>query len=160
GEWYSRDSDFAVDLGYRAAQPVQPAPGGVANAGRPFAWRAVPLASGYRLRIAARPHGDALFDSGILDVTSVFVSGLPSGRRLHATLTTTYVESSVDSSFEFQTEASSTASGPVLAAFAATVEVRAMSGPGAAWPRTLLDKVVKQQRAPGVSCVEFALALV
>ncbi len=63
GSWHSRDSDFAVRLGYGAAQPIHPRPGGTADARRPFAWQTVPLAVGYRLRIAraakARPSSTA-----------------------------------------------------------------------------------------------------
>lgn len=158
--WYSRDSDFAVRLGYGAAQPIHPRPGGTADAQKPFAWQAVPLAVGYRLRISPNRDGSALFDSGVVSVTRVFAPALPADRTLSATLSTVYADRTLERSFEFR-------AGPgvpderrrVEAAFAATVDVGAMSGPLGAWPRTPLAEVVSQHGVTGPGCVELALTL-
>jgi hypothetical protein len=160
GGWYSRDSDFAVQLGYGAAQPIHPRPGGTADARRPFAWQAVPLAVGYRLCISSSRGGSTLFDSGAVSVTRMFVPALPAGRLLSARLSTVYADRTRERSFDFR-------AGPgapderrrVEAAFAATVDVRAMAGPRGAWPRTPLAEVVGQQRVAGPGCVELALTL-
>ena len=45
------------------------------------------------------------------------------------------------------------------AALAATAEVRAMAGLTNAWPRTLLEEVVRLQGVSGPGCVEFAITL-
>ena len=161
GSWYSRDADFAVAIGYHAAEPLHPRPGGSANQRRPFAWQPVLLATGYRLRIGATPGSAALFDSGILGVSSTFVADLPTRRTLHATLTTVYVNRTIERRFEFQVEPGTTdEDGFVDAALAATVEVRRMAGPRGAWSRTLLADVVSQEHVAGPGCVEFAQALV
>jgi hypothetical protein len=161
GGWYSRDSDFAVELGYHPAEPIHPRPGAIADARRPFAWQPAPLATGYRLRIGVTPGDASLFDSGMLNVSSTFVAGLPPGRTLYATLTTAYIGRSLDRRFEFRVEPGQTAEADYVdAALAATVEVRAMAGPRGAWPRTLLDQIVKQHEVAGPGCVELAVALV
>jgi hypothetical protein len=158
--WRWRDSDFALLLEYRATQPIYPRSGETADLGRPFSWEPAPLATGYRLRIGSRPAGSELHDSGVLRVTSRFVEGLPAGRKLFATLTTVYADRSSDYHFEFHAHPGTpTESRFVQAALAATAEVRAMAGFTGAWPRTLLEEVVRSQGVSGPGCVEFALTL-
>jgi hypothetical protein len=159
GRWYSRDSDFAVNLGYKAAEPLHPRPGAIADARRPFAWQPVPLAVGYRLRIGRS--GSTLFDSGLVGVPRLFVPALPAGRPLQATLSTVYADRTIERSFEFQPGRDvPDERRRVEAALAATADVRAMAGPRGAWPRTPLADVVAQQHTTGPGCVELALALV
>jgi hypothetical protein len=158
--WYARDNVFAVALGYRGAEPLHPRPGGMASPGRPFTWQPVPLATGYRLRIGATPGSSALFDSGVLGVSTTFVPELPTERTLFATLTTAFTDRTLERAFEFRAEPGTTdENGFVEAALAATVEVREMFGARGAWPNTLLDAVVKEQRVAGAGCVELARAL-
>ena len=158
--WYSRDSDFAVELGYRAAQPTEPRPAGIADAHRPFEWQPVPLATGYRLRIGPARGSATLFDSGVLGVTRTFVADLPPGRNLFATLTTVYADRTLDHEFEFRAgQGAPDEKQLVEAALAATLDVRAMAGPRGAWPRTPLAEMVVQQRVSGPGCVELALVL-
>lgn len=161
GEWYTRDSDFALRLGYRAAPLVHPLPGNSADARRPFEWQPVPLASGYRLRIGPRRGSASLYDSGVVSTSRTFVPALPAGRTLFATLTTAYADRSIEHPFEFRTTAGTPDESRIVeAALATTVEVRAMAGFRGAWPRTLLDAVVKRQQVTGPGCVELAMALI
>ncbi len=159
--WYWRDSDFALLLGHRIVQPTYPRPSGTADLSRPFQWQPAPLASGYRLRIGSTPGGFEFHDSGVIRVTSRFVEGLPLGSTLFGTLTTVYADRSLDHRFEFRAQsAAPTEDSFVRAALAAAAEVQAMSGYSGAWPRTLLDEVVRQQGVGGPGCSELAFTLV
>jgi hypothetical protein len=158
--WYSRDSDFALQLGCRAARLIHPRPGERANLSRPFRWQSTPLATGYRLRIGRRPGGAELHDSGLVHVTRRFVDSLPAGLTLFATLTTVYPDRSIDHQVEFRAQPGTpTETSYVEAALAATTAVRDMAGVSGAWPRTLLADVVRQQGARVPDCEDFALAL-
>lgn len=158
--WYWRDSDFAFRVGYRGAHLVYPRPGETADLRRPFRWQPAPLATSYRLRMGSRPGGSDLHDSGVLHVTHRFVEMLPAERELFATLTTVYSDRSSDRHFELRAQPGAPTEGDLVeAALAATAEVRAMAGLSGAWPRTMLDDVVRQAGARGPGCVEFALTL-
>ena len=158
GEWYARDIDFAIRLGYEAARPLHPS-GKVVDLRRPFIWTAPPMASGYRLRIGSSPGGSELHDSGEIDVTRRFVAALPEGQRLHATLTTMYLNRSVDHPFEFYARPGHPNEAVLVeAALAATAAVRDMAGPtDHPWPRSLLGRIVRKRGHGG--CVEYADAL-
>ena len=158
--WYWRDSDFALRVGYRGAHLIYPRPGATADLRRPFRWQPAPLATSYKLRIGSRPGGSDLHDSGVLRVTHRFVEALPAGRKLFATLTTVYNDRSIDRTFALRAQPGEPTEGDLVeAALAATAEVRAMAGLRGAWPRTMLDDVVRQAGAAIPTCGEFALTL-
>jgi hypothetical protein len=158
--WYWRDSAFAFRVGYHGAQLIYPRPGETANLRRPFRWQPAPLATRYRLRIGSKPGGSDLYDSGMVRVTQRFVEMLPAGRKLFATLTTVYNDRSTESGFELLAQPGEPKEGDLVkAALAATAEVRAMAGVSDAWPRTMLDDVVRQAGLARPTCVEFAITL-
>jgi len=160
GHWYTRDSDFAVELGHRAPEPVHPLPGATTDPQRPFEWAPVPLASGYRLRIESRDGGAPLYDTGLVRVARTFVPELPAGRMLLATLTTVYADRSVERSYNFQaSRGEPDERGYVAAALTSTARLRALGAPAGAWPRTLLAEVTREHHMRGPGCVEFAVAL-
>ena len=158
--WRFSDADFAIGLGYRQALPIFPVPSQYTDPRRPFVWSADPMASGYRLRIGSAEGRSDLYDSGPIGVTGRFVEGLPPGRRLFATLTTLYADRALDAHFAFQAGTGSPGEREAIqAALDVTVTVRGMAGYDAAWPRTILERVVRGLKADGPGCVEFAHAL-
>jgi hypothetical protein len=158
--WRYRDADFAFDLGYRAASITHPAPGRTADGSRPFAWSADPMAGRYRLRIGSAEGRSDLHDSGPIGVSETFVTGLPPGRRFFGTLTTFYADRTIESRFVFRAGPGNPGEGDaVAAALRMTAAMRGMAGYDAAWPRTILDKVVRDAKTPGPGCEQFADAL-
>ena len=153
--------DFAVGLEYRAARPTYPQWGETAYLGRPLVWERVPLAESYRLRIGLTRGGSELLDTGPLGVTRRFVTGLPRRRTLFGTLSTVYADRILEHQFEFRAQPGEpTEAEFVEAALATTAAVRRMAGVGGAWPRTLLENVMRSAKRSVPICDDFAHALI
>ena len=139
-----------------------PADGSVnADAGMPFRWRKVDLATAYRLQIGRAPAGHELHDSGEVFVTRRFVTGLPLGVPLFGRLQTQVGGAWVSTDFTFSAASDAPSPGAIVdSARWATTEVRSMAdADNQARPLTPLEVSLLSAQADVALCGDYVRVL-
>ncbi len=156
-----RDTVFSVGAGTPAAM-LFPADGSTGvDAGQPFAWQQVDLATAYRLQIGTTPGGDDLHDSGAIFSTKRFVRGLPLGVTLYGRLSTEIPGEWRFTDFTFSAASDDpSATAIVDAALWQTGRIRAMADANnQATPWSELGRTLPATQFPLAVCGDYARVL-